>query len=289
MFYHGIKWENVCREYPLLTPRRAIRSKRQEQLLDRLHLLQQFGLEPIHLLEADETYPPERCIQECLAFGDTVFAFARLSLPMWQLSRHEIGVEVLDLRTCVSIFLQSFTDPLASAKNRHYDMARTEIIARERKITQMKDQDFLDPFLESASSVIQQVCNVGISRGEMAEKEWVYPENHTWIRIGMTGQLRGTVFFGLHDELALRIVSAMMGGFPVHEMDELVKSAISELSNMISGNASTILSSRGVIIDITPPKLLMQNDLRGITGTALSAPLDLHDMGRMEIQMVVIG
>ncbi|QRG69305.1 chemotaxis protein CheX [Brevibacillus choshinensis] len=152
----------------------------------------------------------------------------------------------------------------------------------------MKDHDFLDPFLESASSVIQQVCNVGISRGEMAEKDWVYTENHTWIRIGMTGQLQGTVFFGLQEELALRIVSAMMGGFPIQEMDEMGKSAISELGNMISGNASTILSSRGVTVDITPPLFLLQQEMQKITGTALSAPLDLHDMGRMEIQMVVV-
>lgn len=72
--------------------------------MDRLHLLQQFGLEPVHLLESDESYPDERCIRECLAFGDTVFAFEQLSLPMWQLSRHEVGVEVLDLRTCSAIY-----------------------------------------------------------------------------------------------------------------------------------------------------------------------------------------
>lgn len=152
----------------------------------------------------------------------------------------------------------------------------------------MKDLDVLDPFLESASFVIQQVCNVAISRGEMAEKEWIYPENHTWIRIGMTGQVQGTVYFGLQEELALRIVSAMMGGFPVTEMDEMGKSAISELGNMISGNASTILSSRGVTVDITPPLFLQRQELKEVTGTALTAPLDLQDMGRMEIQMLVV-
>lgn len=148
---------------------------------------------------------------------------------------------------------------------------------------------YLHPFLESASSVIQQVCNVGISQGELAVKEWIYQEDHTWIRIGMTGQLQGQVFFGLHNDLALRIVSSMMGGYPIQEMDELGKSAISELGNMISGNASTILSSQGVVIDITPPHFLPNQELLKITGTALSAPLDLQDMGRMEIQMVVIG
>lgn len=104
MFYHGIKWEYVSKEFPLLSPRRTVRQKNEDQLLDRLHLLQQFGVEPIHLLEADETYPPERCIRECFAFGDTVFEFERLSLPMWQLSPHEVGVEVLDLRSCKSIY-----------------------------------------------------------------------------------------------------------------------------------------------------------------------------------------
>lgn len=147
---------------------------------------------------------------------------------------------------------------------------------------------YLDPFLESASSVIQQVCNVDISRGELAEKEWSHVEGHTWIRIGMTGQLQGDVFFGLQEELALRIVSAMMGGYPVQEMDDLGKSAISELGNMISGNASTLLSNRGVIVDITPPLFLHHHDLKDVAGKALTAPLDLHDMGRLEIQIIVI-
>ncbi|MFS0555215.1 hypothetical protein [Brevibacillus sp. 179-C9.3 HS] len=104
MFYHGIMWEYVTREYPVLSPRRTVRMRGKEQLLDRIHLFQQFGLEPVHLLEADEHYHAARCIQECLAFGDTVFAFDRIPFPMWQLSKHEIGVEVLDLRTCKAIY-----------------------------------------------------------------------------------------------------------------------------------------------------------------------------------------
>jgi chemotaxis protein CheX len=147
---------------------------------------------------------------------------------------------------------------------------------------------YLNPFLESASAVIQQFCNVTITRGELAVTEWDYRDDHTWIRIGMTGHLEGHVFFGLHNDLALRIVSAMMGGFPVSELDELGKSAISELGNMISGNASTILYSQGVEIDITPPQLIQHRDMLAVSGPALSAPLDLSDMGRMEIQVIVV-
>lgn len=104
MFYHGIMWEYVVREYPVLSPRKVVKKHGTKQLLDGIHLFQQFGLEPVHLLEDDEHYPAKRCIQECLAFGDTVFAFERVHMPMWQLSKHEIGVEVLDLRTCQAIY-----------------------------------------------------------------------------------------------------------------------------------------------------------------------------------------
>jgi hypothetical protein len=104
MFYHGINWEHVRNVYPILSPRRGVSRKRGTQLADRCHLLEQFGLEPVHLLEASEEYSPLRCIRECFAFGDTVFAFDRLPQPLWQLSRHEVGVEVLDLRTCRHLY-----------------------------------------------------------------------------------------------------------------------------------------------------------------------------------------
>lgn len=147
---------------------------------------------------------------------------------------------------------------------------------------------YIDHFVESASSVIQQVCQVEISRGEKEERDWTYREGHTWIHIGMTGHVKGDVFFGLENNLALQIVSAMMGGYPVQEMDELGKSAISELGNMISGNASTLLSQQGILIDISPPHFLPQEEMAERTGSAVSAALELQDMGRFQIQMIVL-
>ncbi|GAA4704815.1 hypothetical protein [Brevibacillus fulvus] len=104
MFYHGINREYIYQAYPVLSPRKTAGNKNPEQLADRRHLLEQFGLEPIHLLEESPTYPRQRCIAECLAFGDTVIAFGELPLPIWQLSQHEIGVTILDLRQAVCIY-----------------------------------------------------------------------------------------------------------------------------------------------------------------------------------------
>ena len=58
---------------------------------------------------------------------------------------------------------------------------------------------------------------------------------------------------------ALEIASNMMMGMPVTELDEMSTSAISELGNMIMGNAATILSTKGIGIDITPPTLCRGN------------------------------
>lgn len=39
----------------------------------------------------------------------------------------------------------------------------------------------------------------------------------------MTGQLSGNIVFGLNEQVALRMVSAMMGGFVLTEIDEMGK------------------------------------------------------------------
>jgi hypothetical protein len=112
MFYHGIKREYVYQDEPILSPRCRVFAKNEDQLSDRRHLLEQFGMEPVHLLEASEEYPDERCIKECLAFGDTVFAFHSLPDPLWQLSPHEVGVPVLDLRRCEAIYVYADADEI---------------------------------------------------------------------------------------------------------------------------------------------------------------------------------
>lgn len=53
----------------------------------------------------------------------------------------------------------------------------------------------------------------------------------------------------------------MMMGMPVEELDELSKSAITELSNMILGNAATIFYNRSIKMEITPPALFVGDNM----------------------------
>ncbi|AWB45841.1 chemotaxis protein CheX [Paenibacillus sp. CAA11] len=146
--------------------------------------------------------------------------------------------------------------------------------------------EVINPFLESARLVIEQVIQISPSTGNLGVKEVAHIDNHIWIQVGMTGQLSGNVVFGLQEDVALRIVSLMMGGFVLTEMDEMGKSAISELGNMISGNASTILSSQGFAVDITPPKV-MKSEVTELPRMALCIPLVMDGIGELDIQVMI--
>lgn len=104
LFYHGIHEKYVIEHYPILSPRRTAPYKHGKDLADRMHLIEQFGLEPIHLLEESKEYSQDTCLRECRRFGNVVFSFRSLPTPVWQLSKHEIAVPILDLRKTVAIY-----------------------------------------------------------------------------------------------------------------------------------------------------------------------------------------
>lgn len=148
--------------------------------------------------------------------------------------------------------------------------------------------EYINPFLESASIVIEQVISVRPTTGELSVKDVKFVQNYIWVQVGMSGQMNGDIVFGLHEQVALKIVSAMMGGFSVTEIDEMGKSAISELGNMISGNASTLLYNQGVKVEITPPKVIHAAEEAGfLPKKALTIPLIMGGIGELEIQVLI--
>ena len=147
--------------------------------------------------------------------------------------------------------------------------------------------EYINPFLDAARNVIEQLIQIRPTTGQLQIKEVQFFDQYIWIEIGMTGQMNGIIVFGLHESVALKIVSAMMGGFVLTELDEMGHSAISELGNMISGNASTILFNQGVKVDITPPKVVQSAAGHFNAKQALTVPLVMEGIGHLDIQVLV--
>ncbi|EPY14410.1 MULTISPECIES: chemotaxis protein CheX [Paenibacillus] len=144
--------------------------------------------------------------------------------------------------------------------------------------------EWIQPFLQSASTVIEQIVQVRPSRGELQMLSWSGTHDFR-IQVGLTGQLSGQVAFGLNEDVALKMASAMMGGSPLASLDAIGESAISELGNMISGNATSLMYNQGISVDITPPQLLISADHPGPIQEVLAVPLLLDGIGRFDVLM----
>ncbi|OEH87021.1 hypothetical protein BHU72_01845 [Desulfuribacillus stibiiarsenatis] len=107
MYYHGIKAEYLHVHYPIINPIRTEQRKSPTQLRDGLNLKRRFGFEPVHLLECSEDYPRGHCLRSCSTFGDTIFVFDTIELPILILSSHERGVSHLDLRKARYCYITS--------------------------------------------------------------------------------------------------------------------------------------------------------------------------------------
>lgn len=119
--------------------------------------------------------------------------------------------------------------------------------------------EYINPFLMAATSIIKDICGIDMKVGKPYVKSTAFANDSVIIMIGVTGEMRGQVMIAMTYEKALDIASKMMMGMPVTELDEMSISAISELGNMIMGNAATILSTKGIGIDITPPTVCRGN------------------------------
>lgn len=119
----------------------------------------------------------------------------------------------------------------------------------------MISAEHINPFLISASQILSQVCGIQTKVGAISKDNVGIDGEPLFIMLGVTGEMTGQVCIVFDTEIAKDIASRMMMGMPVPEIDDMAKSALSELGNMIMGNAATLLSNSNLMIDITPPTL----------------------------------
>ncbi|WP_100371873.1 chemotaxis protein CheX [Bacillus sp. FJAT-45037] len=79
------------------------------------------------------------------------------------------------------------------------------------------------------------------------------PSNDISVILGVKGDLKGQIICTFSSETSLKIVSAMMGGMQIDQLDEMGWSAVQEFGNWVAGTTATELSKEACIIDVTPP------------------------------------
>jgi len=118
------------------------------------------------------------------------------------------------------------------------------------------DASYVNAFVQGAQRVFATVCNETPSLGKVFVKSQPYTTSSLTVSIDVFGAFEGEVVYNMEMEAGCFIASQMMMGMPVPSMeDDMAKSAISELANIISGNVATLFSGKEIIVDIKPPQL----------------------------------
>ena len=147
--------------------------------------------------------------------------------------------------------------------------------------------EYINPFVEAAFNVLREVLNEEVKRGELFLKSTSQPVLGVAVIVGLTGDVEGRVLFDMKKEVALAIAS-QMNGEELSTMDDLAKATISELANMITGQAVTKLHDLGFKFDLTPPAIITGENMEvSNTGVeALIVPVELQ-AGKIEINVAV--
>lgn len=140
--------------------------------------------------------------------------------------------------------------------------------------------EYINVFLVAATQVMKEMCQLQLAIGKPYVKPTEFDKDSIVVSIGITGEVRGQVLLAFNTTVACDIASKMCF-MPITQLDELSISALSELGNMILGNAATVMSTKGIGIDITPPSII-QGDFKLASAYAKNVCIPLtYDDGKV--------
>ena len=147
--------------------------------------------------------------------------------------------------------------------------------------------EYINPFVETAYSVLSEVLNCKVTRGDLYLKSTTMPVMGVAALVGLAGDVEGRVLFDMTLDTAMKIASRMnMEELPA--FDELAKATITELANLITAQAVTKLHDLGFKFDLTPPALCTgeKMEISDHQVEALIVPM-ITEFGKLEVNVAI--
>jgi chemotaxis protein CheX len=147
--------------------------------------------------------------------------------------------------------------------------------------------EYINPFVESAFSVLKEVLNTDVKRGELYLKSTSMPVLGVAAIVGLAGDVEGRVLIDMTKVTAVAVASTM-NGEQLESLDDLGKATITELANMITAQAVTKLHDLGFKFDLTPPAIFTGDNMEVSDPEveALIVPMELPQ-GKIEINVAI--
>lgn len=114
--------------------------------------------------------------------------------------------------------------------------------------------EYVNPFLQAASLVFNQLLQVDLIRGKTVVRNSLAPGQEIAIYIDVTGPVNGRVIYSMTYDGARKIFEKL-GGAP-ESFDQEYRDVLGEIANMITGNALNIFLSRNEFLDVSVPVVI---------------------------------
>ena len=146
--------------------------------------------------------------------------------------------------------------------------------------------EYANVFIRGATTVFTQEIGISLTRKSLTKKAAPVPSLPISIVIGITGGIRGQVVYSMDSNFSFAVTKAMIPNKLPSELKKLTNSAVSEIANMITGQASIALAGEDMIIHLTPPAVFSGSDM---TVDFLSIPTIclsfISEIGSLEINV----
>ncbi|MCJ8344566.1 chemotaxis protein CheX [bacterium] len=151
------------------------------------------------------------------------------------------------------------------------------------------DVKILNPFFTSSYEVVTEMAGCSVTKGKLSLTDSAaFKSKGLSVIIGVTGVIEGRVILDMPIKVAIKLAS-LMNFEEITESNELVRSSLGELGNMVSGKAVSKLMEHGYNLNITPPSVFEGS---GITVTDsfhhqnILAPLIL-EFGTIDVNLAL--
>jgi chemotaxis protein CheX len=134
--------------------------------------------------------------------------------------------------------------------------------------------EFINPFLEATVSVLKTMASLEPVPGKPFLKNGTSATSDVSGIVGMTGETEGSICIAFSKECILYVIGKMLGE-EHKEVDDEVKDAVGELTNMISGDSRRRLQEIGHTFQGAIPSVISGkgHEIRHVTkGPILSIP-----------------
>jgi chemotaxis protein CheX len=124
--------------------------------------------------------------------------------------------------------------------------------------------EYINPIVTSTIRVLDSVIQSDISKGQLSLLRDKNLLEDIVIVVRVKGDSDGTIIVNMETDTALRICS-VMNGMEFKSLTTLGLDSISELANMIAGNATSALNDLGFDFSVSPPVVVINEEIKDIS------------------------